>query len=60
MSVAEAQKALQAQDKILRTFPVVERVFGKAGGASTSTDPAPFTMMETTIMIRDENGLLAG
>jgi Cu(I)/Ag(I) efflux system membrane protein CusA/SilA len=52
MSVAEAQKALQLQDKILMTFPEVERVFGKAGRASTSTDPAPFTMMETTVMLK--------
>ncbi|MGC4001559.1 MAG: efflux RND transporter permease subunit [Anaeromyxobacter sp.] len=54
MSVAEAQKALQLQDKILRTFPEVERVFGKAGRANTSTDPAPFTMMETTITLKPE------
>jgi len=54
MSVAEAQKALQLQDKILRTFPEVERVFGKAGRATTSTDPAPFTMMETTIILKPE------
>jgi copper/silver efflux system protein len=54
MSVAEAQKALQLQDKILRTFPEVERVFGKAGRAGTSTDPAPFTMMETTIILKPE------
>ncbi len=54
MSVAEAQKALQLQDKILRTFPEVERVFGKAGRATTSTDPAPFTMMETTVMLKPE------
>jgi Cu(I)/Ag(I) efflux system membrane protein CusA/SilA len=54
MSVAEAQKALQVQDKILRTFPEVERVFGKAGRANTSTDPAPFTMMETTIILKPE------
>ena len=40
MSVAEAQKALQVQDKLLMTFPEVERVFGKAGRANTSTDPA--------------------
>jgi Cu(I)/Ag(I) efflux system membrane protein CusA/SilA len=52
MSVAEAQKALQVQDKLLRTFPEVERVFGKAGRANTSTDPAPFTMMETTIVLK--------
>jgi len=55
MSVAEAQKALQVQDKILKTFPEVERVFGKAGRASTSTDPAPFTMMETTITLKPEH-----
>jgi Cu(I)/Ag(I) efflux system membrane protein CusA/SilA len=54
MSVAEAQKALQVQDKILRAFPEVERVFGKAGRANTSTDPAPFTMMETTVILRPE------
>ena len=55
MSVAEAQKALQTQDKILRTFPEVERVFGKAGRANTSTDPAPFTMMETTVTLKPES-----
>src|SRR5512138_2010523 len=54
MSVSEAQKALQIQDKILRTFPEVARVFGKAGRANTSTDPAPFTMMETTIILKPE------
>jgi Cu(I)/Ag(I) efflux system membrane protein CusA/SilA len=54
MSVAEAQKALQLQDKILVTFPEVERVFGKAGRAGTSTDPAPFSMMETTILLKPE------
>ena len=54
MSVAEAQKALQVQDKILMTFPEVERVFGKAGRANTSTDPAPFSMMETTIVLKPE------
>jgi copper/silver efflux system protein len=54
MSVAEAQKALQVQDKILKTFPEVARVFGKAGRANTSTDPAPFTMMETTVTLKPE------
>ncbi len=54
MSVAEAQRALQVQDKILMTFPEVERVFGKAGRANTSTDPAPFTMMETTVLLKPE------
>ncbi|HET8540213.1 MAG TPA: CusA/CzcA family heavy metal efflux RND transporter [Anaeromyxobacter sp.] len=55
MSVSEAQKALQIQDKILKTFPEVERVFGKAGRANTSTDPAPFTMMETTVVLKPES-----
>ncbi len=55
MSVAEAQKALLVQDKILVTFPEVERVFGKAGRANTPTDPAPFSMMETTILLKPES-----
>jgi len=55
MSVTEAQKALQVQDKLLMTFPEIERVFGKAGRAETSTDPAPFTMMETTILLKPES-----
>jgi len=55
MSVAEAQKALQVQDKLLMSFPEVARVFGKAGRADTPTDPAPFSMMETTILLRPES-----
>ena len=54
MSVTEAQELLQTQDQILKTFPEVERVFGKAGRAETSTDPAPFSMMETTILLKPE------
>jgi copper/silver efflux system protein len=54
MSVAEAQSALQLQSKLLRTFPEVERVFGKAGRANTSTDPAPLSMMETTVTLKPE------
>ena len=54
MSVAEAQAVLQLQDKILRTFPEVKSVFGKAGRANTSTDPAPFGMMETTVVLKPE------
>ncbi len=52
ISVTEAQKLLQVQDKILMSFPEVERVFGKAGRAETATDPAPFSMMETTILLK--------
>ena len=55
ISVAEAERILQTQDKILRTFPEVARVFGKAGRADTSTDPAPFSMMETTIVLKPES-----
>ena len=54
MSVAEAQHILQAQDKVIRSVPEVARVFGKAGRANTPTDPAPFTMMETTITLKPE------
>jgi len=54
MSVAEAQQLLQTQDRILRTIPEVETVFGKAGRAETSTDPAPFSMMETTILLKPQ------
>ncbi len=54
LSVTQAAKLLQAQDKILKSFPEVERVFGKAGRAATSTDPAPFSMMETTVVLKDK------
>src|SRR5918912_4411025 len=46
---------MQTQDKILRTVPEVENVFVKAGRAETSTDPAPFSMMETTILLKPED-----
>jgi Cu(I)/Ag(I) efflux system membrane protein CusA/SilA len=55
VSVAQAQELLQAQDRVLKRFPEVERVFGKAGRADTSTDPAPFSMFETTIVLRPES-----
>jgi Cu(I)/Ag(I) efflux system membrane protein CusA/SilA len=55
ISVTEAQKLLQIQDKILKTIPEVERVWGKAGRAETSTDPAPFSMMETTILLKPQS-----
>jgi len=54
VSVAQAQELLTAQDKVLRSFPEVERVFGKAGRADTSTDPAPFSMVETTVVLKPE------
>ncbi len=52
ISVTEAQRLLQVQDKILKSFPEVERVFGKAGRAETATDPAPFSMIETVIVLK--------
>jgi copper/silver efflux system protein len=52
MSVTEAQKILQIQGKILKGFPEVESVFGKAGRADTSTDPAPLSMVETTVILK--------
>ena len=52
ISVTEASRLLQTQDRILRSFPEVERVLGKAGRAETSTDPAPFSMMETTVVLK--------
>jgi len=55
MSVTEAQRILQQQDRILRSFPEVETVFGKAGRATTPTDPAPFSMVETTVVLKDES-----
>ena len=55
LSVAQAQDLLIAQDKLLKKFPEVERVMGKAGRADTSTDPAPFSMMETVVVLKPES-----
>jgi len=52
LSVTEAQRLLQVQDRIIKSFPEVESVFGKAGRAETPTDPAPLSMMETTIVLK--------
>ena len=55
LSVTEAEKILQTMDKVIKTVPEVDRVFGKAGRAETATDPAPFSMMETTIILKPES-----
>ena len=55
MSVTKAGELLQTQDKILKTFPEVESVFGKAGRAMTATDPAPLEMFETVINLKPES-----
>jgi len=52
LSIAEAQKLLQVSDAILKGFPEVDRVLGKAGRAETSTDPAPLSMLETVITLK--------
>jgi len=55
VSVAQAEEILQAQDRVLKSFSEVERVFGKAGRADTATDPAPFSMFETTVVLKPES-----
>lgn len=55
LSVTEARELLKKQDEILRSFPEVKSVFGKAGRAESSTDPAPFSMMETTILLKPQS-----
>jgi Cu(I)/Ag(I) efflux system membrane protein CusA/SilA len=54
ISSTKARELLQQTDKIIKTFPEVHHVFGKVGRAETATDPAPFDMIETTIMLKDE------
>lgn len=54
ISIATARDLLQKTDKIIKTFPEVERVFGKVGRADSATDPAPMSMIETTIMLKPE------
>ena len=55
LSVTESARLLQIQDKIIKTFPEVASVFGKAGRALTATDPAPLEMAETVINLKPES-----
>ncbi len=55
ISVTEARKLLQTTDRIIKSFPEVDQVLGKAGRAETSTDPAPFSMLETLITLKPKN-----
>ena len=55
VSNAEAKRLLQVQDKIIRTVPEVDKVLGKAGRASTATDNAPISMIETIIMLKPKS-----
>ena len=54
VSVARAREVLRIQDSLIKTFPEVASVWGKAGRANTATDPAGLDMFETTIMLRPE------
>jgi Cu(I)/Ag(I) efflux system membrane protein CusA/SilA len=55
ISVTKARELLQQTDRIIKRFPEVHHVFGKIGRAETATDPAPLTMIETTIMLKPED-----
>jgi len=60
ISVTKAAELLQMQDRIIKTFPEVMSVFGKAGRASTATDPAPTEMYETIINLKPKDQWRAG
>jgi len=55
MSITKAAELLQTQDKIIKSFPEVASVYGKAGRANTATDPAPTEMFETVINLKPES-----
>ncbi len=55
VSITKAREVLQQTDRILTDFPEVETVFGKVGRAETATDPAPLSMIETTILLKPES-----
>ncbi|MBC3765329.1 efflux RND transporter permease subunit [Neptunicella marina] len=55
ISVGKAAQLLQQTDRIIKTLPEVESVFGKIGRADTATDPAPLTMVETTINLKPKS-----
>ena len=55
VSIGKAQEMLMQTDRLIKTLPEVERVFGKIGRAETATDPAPLTMIETTILLKDKS-----
>ncbi|MGM9481780.1 efflux RND transporter permease subunit [Roseateles sp. NT4] len=60
ISVSKASELLQQTDRLIKTVPEVERVFGKAGRADTATDPAPLEMFETTIQFKPREQWRAG
>ncbi len=60
VSIGEARDILQQTNKLIRTLPEVETVFGKVGRADTATDPAPLTMIETFIQLKPQSRWRAG
>ena len=60
ISITQAGQLLQEQDRIIRTFPEVETVFGTVGRSDTATDNAPLDMYDTTIMLKPRNEWPAG
>jgi Cu(I)/Ag(I) efflux system membrane protein CusA/SilA len=60
VSIGKAQEILQQTDKLIMTVPEVSRVFGKIGRAESATDPAPLTMVETTIQLKPRDQWRAG
>ncbi len=60
LSITKAAELLQVQDKIIKSFPEVASVYGKAGRANTATDPAPTEMFETVINLKPESEWRAG
>ena len=60
VSITKARELLQQTDKIIKRFPEVEHVFGKVGRAETATDPAPLSMIETTITLKPESAWREG
>ncbi len=60
ISIGKAQEILQQTDRMLKTQPEVKTVFGKIGRADTATDPAPITMIETTIQLKPKNEWRSG
>ena len=60
LSISKASELLQQTDRLIKTVPEVERVFGKAGRADTATDPAPLEMFETTIQFKPREQWRAG
>ncbi|WP_372740234.1 efflux RND transporter permease subunit [Neptunomonas sp.] len=60
ISIGQARQLLQQTDKLIKTVPEVETVFGKVGRADTATDPAPLTMIETFIQLKPKDQWRAG